>query len=107
MREKDKGEYVSAIYADYFKIPFMKSNDRAFAEGGKGKELFPKLLVKDWYKTTEELVADVMMRIKIRSMVDEKCKKMFDERQENINKYMDYKNEDLKEQLASLKMKFC
>ncbi|EGC93283.1 hypothetical protein HMPREF9402_1035 [Turicibacter sp. HGF1] len=107
MSEKDKAEYVSALYADYFKMPFMKSNDHAFSDGGKGKVLFPKLLVKDWYKTTEELIFDTMVRIRIRSLVDEKCKRMSDERQKNLNKYMDYKNEDLQNQLALLKTKFC
>jgi len=68
--EDNKGEFVSAIYADYFKIPFMKSNDSEFYDGGRGKVSFPHLEVKNWYATTEELIHDNIEKIKIRKFVE-------------------------------------
>lgn len=45
--EEHKGEIVSAIYAEYFECPFLKSNDGAFHEGNMGRIAFPDLIVKD------------------------------------------------------------
>ena len=45
--EKHKGEIVSAIYAEYFECPFLKSNDGAFHEGNMGRIAFPDLVVKN------------------------------------------------------------
>ena len=45
--EEHKGEIVSAIYAEYFECPFLKSNDGAFHEGNMGRIAFPDLVVKN------------------------------------------------------------
>lgn len=60
--EEHKGEIVSAIYAEYFEVPFLKSNDNAFREGGIGKIKFPNLIVKDLQSMLEDLVADKKKR---------------------------------------------
>lgn len=60
--EKHKGEIVSAIYAEYFSIPFLKSNDGAFKKGNMGYIAFPNLLVKNRKNTLEELVPDTTDR---------------------------------------------
>lgn len=54
--EEHKGEIVSAIYAEYFECPFLKSNDGAFREGGMGRIAFPDLLVKNREDMLEDLV---------------------------------------------------
>ncbi len=56
--EQHKGEIVSAIYAEYFEIPFLKSNDNAFREGNVGRIVFPNLIVKNLKDMLEDLVAD-------------------------------------------------
>lgn len=56
--EQHKGEIVSAIYAEYFEIPFLKSNDRAFKEGGMGRVAFPDLIVKNLNDMLKDLVPD-------------------------------------------------
>lgn len=45
--EEHKGEIVSAIYAEHFECPFLKSNDGAFHEGNMGRIAFPDLVVKN------------------------------------------------------------
>lgn len=85
--ESDKGEFVSAIYADYFGISLMKSNDGAFGDSGRGEIAFPELEVKNWYITTEELITDDRRRHKIRALVEKNSKQMESEhkkRKENI-----------------------
>jgi len=53
--EKDKGEYVSAIYADYLGIKLFKTNDKLFAEEGRGRKDFPYLIINNWYDTLRTL----------------------------------------------------
>ncbi|WP_458413030.1 hypothetical protein ACNQFZ_19855 [Schinkia sp. CFF1] len=74
--EPDKGEFVSAIYADYFGIPFMKTDDKAFKDGGRGKQEFPDLLVKDWYTVLNEIITDHGRRIKVNTLVEQERKRM-------------------------------
>ncbi|MBO0588413.1 hypothetical protein [Sporosarcina sp. E16_8] len=69
--EKDKGEFVSALYADHFSIPFMKTNDNSFQEGGRGKKEFPDLEIKNWYDIVEEHGYDQEERIRVRKLVQE------------------------------------
>ncbi len=45
--EEHKGEFVSAIYAIHFEIPFLKSNDGTFKKGNVGRLAFPDLCVKN------------------------------------------------------------
>ena len=59
--EKHKGEIVSAIYAEHFGCPFLKSNDGAFCEGNMGRIAFPDLVVKN----REDMLRD---------LVDEQCR---------------------------------
>ena len=59
--EKHKGEIVSAIYAEYFECPFLKSNDGAFHEGNMGRVAFPDLVVKN----REDMLRD---------LTDERCR---------------------------------
>lgn len=56
--EEHKGEIVSAIYAEYFEIPFLKSNDGVFQEGNMGRIAFPNLIVKNLKDMLEDLVLD-------------------------------------------------
>ncbi|BDG81247.1 hypothetical protein BSF_29760 [Bacillus subtilis] len=68
--EKDKGEFVSALYADEFNIPFMKTNDGTFRTGNRGNNEFPDLYIKDWYAITEEYIENLNERIRVRKLVD-------------------------------------
>jgi len=74
--EKNKGEFVSAIYADHFGLPFMKTNDGAFQEGGDGKKDFPDLKIKNWYDIVEEFAVDFDEKVQIRNQVAEARKRM-------------------------------
>lgn len=69
-QEKNKGEFVSALYADHFEIPFMKTNDSAFQDGGEGKKEFPDLSIKNWYMLVEEVAKNSDEKIRIRSQLD-------------------------------------
>ncbi|KGA98661.1 hypothetical protein AJ85_06500 [Alkalihalobacillus alcalophilus ATCC 27647 = CGMCC 1.3604] len=75
-KERNKGEFVSALYADHFEMPFMKSNDNAFQDGGKGKQEFPELLVKNWYDVVEEFATSHNEKIRIRKIVDQEQMQM-------------------------------
>jgi|GEM_PF-911801 hypothetical protein len=104
--EENKGEFVSAIYADYFKIPFMKSNDNAFQEGGKGREAFPDLLVKNWNDTLRELLKDDRQRISIAKKVEEENKRM-NQSKNTVDKHNKGKNDiSMDEMLEQLKQRF-
>lgn len=69
--EKDKGEYVSAIYADYFNICLFRTNDHLFAEDGKGRKDFPDLNIQNWYDTLRTLVPDSIAFIKINKKIQD------------------------------------
>ncbi|TMN22609.1 hypothetical protein [Lentibacillus cibarius] len=75
-KEKNKGEFVSALYADHFEMPFMKTNDNAFQEGGKGRSEFPELKIKNWYDIVEEFAINQDEKIRIRKIVDKEQKRM-------------------------------
>lgn len=60
--EKHKGEIVSAIYAEHFELPFLKSNDGAFREGNMGQIAFPALIVKNLNDMLNDLVPDLEKR---------------------------------------------
>lgn len=103
--EDNKGEFASAIYADYFQIPFMKSNDNAFQEGGKGREAFPDLLVKNWNDTLRDLIKDDKKRISIVKKVKEENMRM--KQSKNMDKHIQKnKNISMDEMLEQLKQKF-
>lgn len=74
--EKNKGELVSAIYADHFGIPILKTNDNMFQEGGLGKKEYPDLNIMNWYNVVEDLVLDSREKIRIRAQVEQESKKM-------------------------------
>lgn len=76
LQEKNKGEFVSALYADHFGITIMKTNDGAFREGGKGREEFPDLKIMNWYDVVEEFGYDQNEKIRIRKLVEEEEVKM-------------------------------
>ncbi|WP_240455816.1 hypothetical protein [Virgibacillus sp. Bac332] len=75
-KERNKGEFVSALYADHFEMPFMKSNDNTFQVGGKGKLAFPELAVKNWYDIVEEFAYNQDEKIRIRKLVHKEQKQM-------------------------------
>ena len=54
--EQHKGEIVSAIYAEHFECPFLKSNDGAFHDGEIGQVAFPLLTVKNLRDMLNDLV---------------------------------------------------
>ncbi len=56
--DRNKGEIVSAIYADNYKIPFLKSNDGTFKHGKAGRAAFPNLIVKDRRQMLLDLLDD-------------------------------------------------
>jgi len=74
--ESDKGEFVSAIYANHFGIPFMKSDDHSFQEGGMGRNEFPNLIIKNWNDTLRDLIKDDPQRIAITAKVEKESKQM-------------------------------
>lgn len=67
--EEHKGEIVSAIYAEYFECPFLKSNDGAFHEGNMGRIAFPELVVKNRADMLKDLVNDVYKRNECRQAI--------------------------------------
>lgn len=67
--EEHKGEIVSAIYAEYFECPFLKSNDRAFQEGNMGRVAFPNLKVKNLTDMLRDLVSDEQQRHECKRMI--------------------------------------
>lgn len=75
-KELNKGEFVSALYADHFGIPFMHSNDNAFQEEGRGKLAFPELIVKNWYDIVEEFSMTQDEKIRVRKLVENEQKQM-------------------------------
>lgn len=56
--DHNKGEIVSAIYADNYKIPFLKSNDGIFKSGNAGNIAFPNLIVKNRRQMLLDLLED-------------------------------------------------
>ncbi|ACK89596.1 hypothetical protein ACVNRM_07575 [Bacillus paranthracis] len=75
-KEKNKGEFVSALYADYFEIPFMKTNDKAFQGKGAGRKEFPDLEIKNWYDVVEEFSIDQDEKMRVRKLVEQEQEKM-------------------------------
>ncbi|MDI0267192.1 hypothetical protein QIW52_14505 [Clostridioides difficile] len=55
-KQKNMGEYMSAIIANHLGILLMKSNDHLFNEGEKGRELYPDLIIKNWNATVVDLI---------------------------------------------------
>ena len=99
--EKDKGEYVSAIYADYFNISLFRTNDNLFAEGGRGRKDFPDLNIQNWYDTLRTLVPDNAAFIKINKMIqdeEERCE--YYKEQRNLNR--SYENKEHKKESLDL-----
>lgn len=90
--EKNKGEFVSAIYADHFRMPFFKTNDNAFQEGGIGAREYPELVIKNWYAVVEELVSNPRERIDVHKRVESESKRM-------EHHYQKHKEERKKEDL--------
>jgi hypothetical protein len=90
-KERNKGEFVSALYADHFEMPFIKSNDNAFQVGGIGQKAFPELKVKNWYDIVEEFSVSQDEKIRIRKIVDKEQKQMtyFYEKQKEEKKKQD------------------
>ena len=69
-KEEHKGEIVSAIYADHFRIPILASNDGAFKEDGDAFEMFEDLEVYDWLKIAEILTNKAIEKVKLMTKVD-------------------------------------
>lgn len=62
-KEQHKGEIISAMYAKYFKVLFLKSNDGTFKDGNAGRLAFPTLLVKDRKHTLKDLLNNDTLEI--------------------------------------------
>ncbi|GEA33637.1 hypothetical protein [Clostridium diolis] len=73
------GEYMSAIIANYYGIPLMKSDDHLFKDGGRGKDLYPDLEVKSWNDTVVDLITDIKKRRQILDAVKNQNYKMNNE----------------------------
>lgn len=95
-KENNKGEFVSALYADFFEIPFMKTNDSTFQEGGQGKKAFPDLLIKNWYELVEELAENQNEKMRVRRLVDSE--------QEIMNRRFEQKKNEARKQVMLLKL---
>ena len=67
--ERHKGEIVSAIYAEYFEIPFLKSNDGAFHKGNIGNIAFPNLIVKNLEDMLNDLLSNEKRKSECRQMI--------------------------------------
>lgn len=67
--ERHKGEIASAIYATYFEIPFLKSNDGAFKDGEMGRLAFPDLIVKNLEDMLNDLIEVPLKRNECRQMI--------------------------------------
>jgi hypothetical protein len=65
--EKDKGEFVTALYAQHFGAPFLCSNDSTFKTGGRGKSIFFELIVKDHEAILNEFVTEYETRSQMRT----------------------------------------
>jgi hypothetical protein len=96
--EENKVEFVSAIYADHFNLPFMKSNDGAFSDDGKGKKEFPDLLVKNWHAVVNEVINDDKERIKVNTLIENERKRL------NVKNKV-YKEKKMDDMLALLATK--
>lgn len=93
--EKHKGEIVSAIYAQYYEAPFLKSGDGTFNEGEIGRKDFPDLIVKGKMETLQDLLID---RNKVRD-----CNRKIKEAREFMNIGQDlYKKEKAAEEEKKL-----
>lgn len=104
--EDNKGEYVSAIYADHFGIPFLKSNDNAFQEGGRGRKEFPDLKVKNWNDTIRELIADDKKRFAIVSKVEKENMRMGKLKKQHEGRKALKEKISMEEKLEQLKQRF-
>jgi hypothetical protein len=69
--EKDKGEIVSAIYAEFFDIPFLISNDGTFKKGNRGRQAFPFLVVKNLREILKELLGDSKKIFECESLIND------------------------------------
>lgn len=67
--ERHKGEIASAIYATYFEIPFLKSDDGAFKDGEMGRLAFPDLIVKNLEDMLNDLIEVPLKRNECRQMI--------------------------------------
>ncbi|GMB00094.1 hypothetical protein [Pelosinus sp. IPA-1] len=97
--DKNKGEFVSAIYADYLAIPYMKTNDNAFQEGGFGAKKFPDLEIRNWNDTLRNVIVDDKKRLQISKKVEQE-RSLMDRRNEK------HKEQELEEKINQLKQKF-
>ncbi len=106
--ESNKGEFVSAIYADYFGIPFMKSDDGIFSIGEKGQSSFPNLKIKNWNTTVHELIQNDIERIKVTKLASEQNLKMNKENEfkYNLNKDELFDDEPIEIKLKKLQLKY-
>jgi hypothetical protein len=81
-QQRNRGEYVSAIYADHFVSTFMASNDNEFQPGGKGNQDFDGLLVKNWNDVLRDIGISDVERIQLNKQVEVDRKRM-DQHYEN------------------------
>lgn len=95
--EKNKGEYVSALYTECFSIPFMKSNDSEFCYLGSGKKQFPGLEVRNWDMTLKDIIKTKEKIKKIQKTLKIEQKNM---RQSQIEYKEEYNLEDKLDKLA-------
>ncbi|WP_404467054.1 hypothetical protein [Planococcus rifietoensis] len=84
--ETDKGEFVSALYAFYLKIPFMKTDDSIFDEGRKGNKEFPDLKIKKWYEIMDDLCSSQDEKMRVRRLLEMEKQKMDQDYEELLEK---------------------
>lgn len=105
--EKNKGEYVSAIYANHFKIPLLKTDDRLFKEDGQGKKDFPRLQVKNWRDTLIDLIPNDTERIKVTKLVESENQRMNRENTKYKENQAALEEQKIQEKLAALQSKWA
>jgi hypothetical protein len=76
--KNNKGEIASAIYAEYFEIPLLKTDDGKFISEIKEKH-FKKLKVMNLNETLRFLIPNDKERIKIMKQIEEISKRMSEE----------------------------
>lgn len=69
--EKNKGEIVSALYAEHFELPFLKSNDGTFKKGSAGRQAFPDLQVKNRMDTLLDLLGDISKCMEMNRLIND------------------------------------
>lgn len=102
--EKNKGEIVSAIYAEYYHLPFLKSNDTIFNSGREGRKAFPELIVKNRKDTVKDLLDDQYKQQECHQLIKD-CRDLMNENK-RIYEKQQLTKEEMENSIHKLLRKF-